>query len=114
MPDFCDLTYCRLCHQSIHEVCSTWITVVPQPGCDEADTYCPLSPLGWHEPPVRPTPCQGTWGYERYLGETDLRVMACSDCREIWAIDGTRHAGFFAPRRTDQAILEAVIWAKRT
>ncbi len=55
------------------------------------------------------TDCQGTWIAERQLGETPIRVHTCSDCRELWAIDGTRHAGIFPRGSTDEEIVAAAI-----
>jgi hypothetical protein len=40
---------CRICHQPITLVIDTWVTE-EQPGCQENDSWCRLSPDGWHAP----------------------------------------------------------------
>jgi hypothetical protein len=40
-----------------------------------------------------PTECQGTWGFPRPLPESDVEILTCRGCREIWAIDHTFRPG---------------------
>lgn len=58
------------------------------------------------------TDCQGEWRGERILGESGVRVMTCSECREIWAFFGTQSYGTFPRGTSDMTIIHAVLQQK--
>jgi hypothetical protein len=57
------------------------------------------------------TDCQGSWGFERELGETGVVLLTCSGCGELWALDGSRAVGTFPPGTADELIVRRALEA---